>query len=146
MAPVVRDRHITVQRQAHLVKDVTQVAAAAKLGDYTIVDARSAPRFRGEEAEPRPGVRQGHIPASVNLPFRSLLNPDSTMKSVPELQQAFAAAGADLTKPVITTCGSGVTAAILNLALQRMGKHDHALYDGSWAEWGMYNDLKVVKG
>jgi thiosulfate/3-mercaptopyruvate sulfurtransferase len=146
MPPVVRDRHITVQRQANLVKDVTQVAAAAKLGDYAIVDARSAARFRGDEAEPRPGVRQGHIPGSVNLPFATLLNPDNTMKPLPQIEQAFVAAGVDLRKPVITTCGSGVTAAVLSLALQRLGKHDHALYDGSWAEWGMYDDLKVAKG
>jgi thiosulfate/3-mercaptopyruvate sulfurtransferase len=146
MPPVVRDRHITVQRQANLVKDVTQVAAAAKLGDYAIVDARSAARFRGDEAEPRPGVRQGHIPGSVNLPFATLLNPDNTMKPLPQIEQAFVAASVDLRKPVITTCGSGVTAAVLSLALQRLGKHDHALYDGSWAEWGMYDDLKVAKG
>ena len=146
MPPVVRDRHITVQRQANLVKDVTQVAAAAKLGDYAIVDARSAARFRGDEAEPRPGVRQGHIPGSVNLPFATLLNHDNTMKPLPQIEQAFVAAGVDLRKPVITTCGSGVTAAVLSLALQRLGKHDHALYDGSWAEWGMYDDLKVAKG
>ncbi|MGB5871639.1 MAG: 3-mercaptopyruvate sulfurtransferase [Albidovulum sp.] len=146
MAPVMRDRHITVQRQAHLVKDVTQVAAAAKLGDYTIIDARAAPRFRGEEEEPRPGVRPGHIPGSINLPYQSLLNADSTMKPTADLRAAFDAAGADLKKPVITTCGSGVTAAILSLALERIGKRDHALYDGSWAEWGMYGDLKIAKG
>lgn len=146
MAPVMRDRHITVQRQAHLVKDVTQVAAAAKLGDYTIIDARAAPRFRGEEEEPRPGVRPGHIPGSINLPYQSLLNADSTMKPTADLRAAFDAAGADLKKPAITTCGSGVTAAILSLALERIGKLDHALYDGSWAEWGMYGDLKIAKG
>ncbi len=146
MAPVMRDRHITVQRQAHLVKDVTQVAAAAKLGDHAIVDARSAPRFRGEEPEQRPGLRSGHIPGARNVPFRTLLNDDGTMKPVAALAQVFAAAGVDLTKPVITSCGSGVTAAILSLALERIGKRDHALYDGSWAEWGMYGDLKVAKG
>lgn len=146
MPPVLRDRHITVSRQAHLVKDVTQVAAAAKLGDYEIVDARGAPRFRGEEEEPRPGLRSGHIPNSKNIPFRSVLNDDGTMKAPEALRQVFAAAGVDLSKPVITTCGSGVTAAILSLAMERMGKRDHALYDGSWAEWGMYGDLKVATG
>jgi len=146
MPPVLRDRHMTVQRQAGLVKDVTQVAAAAKLGSHTIIDARSPGRFRGEEPEPRPGVRPGHIPGSVNVHFRRLLNDDGTMRPLPELRAAFAAAGADLTKPVITSCGSGVTAAILNLALERLGKRDHALYDGSWAEWGMYGDLRVATG
>ncbi len=146
MPPVLRDRHITVSRQANLVKDVTQVAAAAKLGDYEIIDARSAPRFRGEEAEPRPGLRAGHIPNSRNVPFRALLNADGTMLPPDALAKVFADSGVDLSKPAITTCGSGVTAAILSLAMERMGKRDHALYDGSWAEWGMYGDLKVATG
>jgi thiosulfate/3-mercaptopyruvate sulfurtransferase len=146
MAPTLRDRHMTVQRQAGLVKDVTQVAAAAKLGDYTILDARSPGRFRGEEPEPRAGLRSGHIPGSVNVHYRTLLNDDGTMKNEADLRAVLAAAGADLTRPVITSCGSGVTAAIINLALERIGKRDHALYDGSWAEWGMYGDLKVAKG
>ena len=146
MPPVVRDRHMTVQRQAHLVKDVTQVAAASKLGDWQIVDARSSGRFRGEEEEPRPGLRSGHIPNSRNVHYRSLLNDDGTMKDAAGLSAAFEAAGVDLSRPVITSCGSGVTAAILNLALERLGHRDHALYDGSWAEWGMYGDLKVAKG
>lgn len=146
MPPVVRDRHITVQRQAQLVKDVTQVAAAAKLGDWQIADARSPGRFTGEEPEPRPGLRGGHIPGSVNVHFRALLNADGTMKDTAGLAAAFAAAGVDLARPVITTCGSGVTAAILNLALERLGHRAHALYDGSWAEWGMYGDLAVARG
>lgn len=146
LPPIPRDRHMTVQRQAHLVKDVTQVAAASKLGDWQIVDARSPGRFRGEEAEPRPGLRSGHIPNSRNLHYRALLADDGTMKDEDGLRAAFAAAGVDLARPVITSCGSGVTAAILNLALERLGHRDHALYDGSWAEWGMYGDLKVAKG
>ena len=146
MPPPFRDRHMTVQRQAGLVKDVTQAAAAAKLGDHEIIAARSPGRFRGEEPEPRPGLRGGHIPGSKNVHYRSLLNDDGTMKSPDALKAAFAAAGVDLAKPAITTCGSGVSAAILSLALERIGKRDHALYDGSWAEWGMYNDLKVAKG
>lgn len=146
LPPIVRDRHMTVQRQAHLTKDVTQVAAAAKLGDYTIVDARSAARFRGEEEEPRPGLRSGRIPNSVNVPYPNVLNADGTMKSVDALKPIFEEAGVDLGKPAITTCGSGVTAAILSLALERIGHRRHALYDGSWAEWGMYNDLKIETG
>jgi thiosulfate/3-mercaptopyruvate sulfurtransferase len=145
MPPIVRDRHMTVQRQAHLIKDVTQVAAAAKLGDYSIVDARSPGRFSGQEPEPRPGLRSGHIPKAKNVPFKSVLNADGTMKSPEALAKVFADAGVDLKKPVITSCGSGVTASVLNLALERMGKLDHSLYDGSWAEWGMYNDLKVAR-
>ena len=146
LPPVPRDRHITVQRQAHLVKDVTQVAAAAKLGDWQIADARAPGRFRGDEPEPRPGLRPGHIPGSVNLHYRTLLNPDGTLKRGEALAAAFTAAGIDLARPVITTCGSGITAAILNLALEHLGHRQHALYDGSWAEWGMYGDLKVARG
>ena len=146
LPPVVRDRHITVQRQAHLVRDVAQVAAASKLGDWQIVDARSAERFRGEGEEPRPGLRAGHIPNSLNLPFGKLFNGDGTMKDEAGLRAAFTEAGIDLDRPVITSCGSGVTAAILSLGLERLGHAKHSLYDGSWAEWGMYPDLPIGKG
>jgi thiosulfate/3-mercaptopyruvate sulfurtransferase len=144
MPPMVRDRHMTTQRQNQLVKDVTQVAHASKLHLAEIIDARPAARFRGDAPEPRAGLRAGHIPNSKNLPYADLLNPDGTMKSLDALRAAFA--GIDLTKPAITTCGSGVTAAILSLALERLGHTNHALYDGSWAEWGMYDDLDVAKG
>ena len=146
MPPVMRDRHMTVQRQAGLVKDVTQVAHASKLGEAEIIDARSAPRFRGEVAEARPGLRAGHIPGAKNVPYSMLLNADGTMKSVADLKGVFQAAGVDLAKPAITSCGSGVTAAVLSLALERTGHRNHALYDGSWAEWGMYDDLQVARG
>ncbi len=146
MPPLTRDRHITVSRQSHLVRDVTQVAAASKLGTPQIVDARSAERFRGEAAEPRAGLRAGHIPGSRNLPYKALLNADGTMKSLDDLRGAFAAAGVDLDKPVITSCGSGVTAAILSLALERLGHANHSLYDGSWSEWGQYPDLPIATG
>ena len=146
MPPVLRDRHITVSRQHGLVKDVTQVAHAAKLGEAEIIDARSAARFKGEAPEPRPSLRAGHIPGSKNVPYASLLNPDGTMKPVADLRAVFEAAGVNLSKPAITSCGSGVTAAVLSLALERMGHKNHALYDGSWAEWGMYEDLAVEKG
>lgn len=146
LPPVIRDRHMTVSRQANLIKDVTQVAAASKLGDYAILDARAPARFRGETDEPRPGLRAGHIPNSFNVPFQSLLKDDGTMKDPAALKAAIENSGADISKPVITTCGSGVTAAIINLALERIGHRAHALYDGSWSEWGMYNDLKVATG
>ncbi len=146
MPPVIRDRHMTVSRQNLLVKDVTQVARAAKLGDHTILDARAPTRFAGTAPEPREGLRAGHIPGSTNVFYKTLLKADGTMKEAPALQKAFSDAGADLTKPVITTCGSGVTAAILALALERIGKTDHSLYDGSWSEWGMYDDLPIATG
>jgi len=146
MPPLIRDRHMTVRRQNSMVKDVTQVAAASKLGDYEIVDARAADRFRGDAPEPREGLRSGHIPASKNLPFSDLLNADQTMKSPVSIRAAFEAAKVDLGKPVITSCGSGVTAAILSLALERIGKTDHALYDGSWTEWGAFPTLPIATG
>jgi thiosulfate/3-mercaptopyruvate sulfurtransferase len=146
MPPIIRDRHMTVRRQAHLVKDVTQVSAASKLRDQEIIDARSPGRFRGEEPEPRPGMRGGHIPGSKNVHYASLLNANQTMKSPDETRAIFEAAGVDLSKPAITTCGSGVTAAILSLAMARMGKDDHSLYDGSWSEWGMFPTVPVATG
>ena len=146
MPPIVRDRHMTVRRQNQMVKDVTQVASASKLCDYEIIDARSPGRFRGDEPEPREGLRAGHIPNSRNVHYATLLTEDGTMKSAPALREAFEAAGVDLTKPAITTCGSGVTAAILSLAMERIGKTDHALYDGSWAEWGMFPTVPVATG
>ena len=146
MPPIVRDRHMTAQRQAHLVKDVTQVAAAAKLGDWQIVDARSPGRFRGEEPEPREGLRSGRIPGSKNVHYATLLNADGTMKRGDDLRAAFEAGGVDLDKRVITSCGSGVTAAILSLGLELLGHKDWALYDGSWSEWGQFEQLKVEVG
>lgn len=146
MHPLVRDRHITVQRQNQMVKDVTQVAHSSKLREAEIIDARPAARFKGEAPEPRPGLRAGRIPGARNLPYTLLLNADGTMKPLVELRAAFEGAGVDLSKPAITSCGSGVTAAILSLALERLGHRNHSLYDGSWAEWGMYDDLPVEKG
>jgi thiosulfate/3-mercaptopyruvate sulfurtransferase len=145
MPLVLRDRHMTVQRQAGLVKDVTQVAHASKLGEAEIVDARSPARFRGDEPEKRPGLRSGHIPGARNVHYATLLNADGTMKDEHALRAAFADAGVDLSRPIITSCGSGITAAVLSLALERIGHRNHALYDGSWAEWGMYDDLTVAK-
>ena len=146
LPPVIRDRHMTVRRQNHMVKDVTQVSAASKLGDYEIIDARSPGRFRGEEPEPRVGLRPGHIPGSKNVCFKDLLNADQTMKNPVEMRQIFEAAGVDFNKPAITTCGSGVTAAVLSLGLERIGKTDHSLYDGSWSEWGMFPTVPVATG
>lgn len=145
-AAVIRDRHMFARRRDHMIKDVTEVGLASKLGDHAIIDARAAARFRGEAAEPRPGMRAGHIPGSRNIPFSMLLNGDQTMKEPEELKRIFEAAGVDLEKPAITTCGSGVTAAILCLAMERFGKTDHALYDGSWTEWGAFPTVPIATG
>ncbi|CUI35139.1 3-mercaptopyruvate sulfurtransferase [Cognatishimia activa] len=142
----IRDRHMFANFRSEMVKDVTQVSHASKLQDYAIVDARAAERFRGEVEEPREGMRSGHIPNSRNVPFASLLNVDHTMKTPDETRAIFEAAGVDLTKPAITTCGSGVTAAILILAMERFGKTDHALYDGSWTEWGAFPTVPIATG
>lgn len=141
-----RERHFTARRNAAMVRDVTQMARALKLGDEQIVDARAAERFRGEVPEPRKGLRAGHIPGSRSVPFKTLLNDDQTMKTPEEIRAAFEEAGVDLTRPVVTTCGSGITAAVLTLGLARIGHSRNALYDGSWVEWGAYDDLEVATG
>lgn len=146
LPPVLRERHMTAQRQPHLVKDVSQVAAAIKLRDWQILDARSPSRFRGDDPEPREGLRAGHMPGAINLHYAELLNADGTLKRGDALRAAFEGAGVDLQRQVITTCGSGVTAAILSLGLEILGHRDHALYDGSWSEWGLFPDLKVEQG
>jgi thiosulfate/3-mercaptopyruvate sulfurtransferase len=144
--PILQERHFTARRVAALVRDLAQVAEAAEKGSPQIVDARAPGRFRGEEPEPRPGLRGGHIPGAVNLPYTRLLSSDGTMKEPEALRQAFEAAGVDVSAPVITTCGSGVSAAVLNLALERLGNARHSLYDGSWAEWGARADLPLETG
>jgi thiosulfate/3-mercaptopyruvate sulfurtransferase len=146
MPPVVRDRHMTVRVQNQLVRGATQVASAAKLGDHVIIDARSAARFRGDAPEPRAGLRSGHIPGSRNLPYTDLLTDQGTMKDEAGLRAAFDAAGVDLSRPAITTCGSGVTACVIALAMQRLGKTDWAVYDGSWAEWGAAPTVPIATG
>lgn len=140
-APRVFTRHFDPSG-AVAAKDVL---SASETGSAQIVDARGAARFTGEAPEPRPGLRSGHIPRSRNVPW-SLVAAEGRIKSPVAVKAAFAAAGVDLARPVITTCGSGVTAAILLLALATTGKKDVVLYDGSWSEWGGRPDLPVATG
>ncbi len=129
-------RHFTPRLNASLVRDLQDVKRIIESGSAQIADARSPGRFAGAEPEPRPGLRIGHIPGSRNVPYSRLLNPDGTLKSPDELHRVFTEAGIEPMKPVVTTCGSGVTAAILSLGLALIGQPDSGLYDGSWSEWG----------
>lgn len=127
------------------VRSIADMRALVAGQSTAIVDARPAERFRGEQPEPRAGLRAGHMPGSRNVPSSSLVA-DGKLKSAADIEAAFAEAGVDPAKPVVTSCGSGVTAAILALALGTIGASDVALYDGSWAEWGGADDAPVETG
>ncbi|MBV9996789.1 MAG: 3-mercaptopyruvate sulfurtransferase [Caulobacteraceae bacterium] len=129
-----------------LVRSLAEVRSLLETGAAQLVDARSAARFRGEAPEPRPGVRPGHMPGALNVPWASLIEPDGTLAQPPALQAAFRTAGIDLAHPIVTTCGSGISAALLALALARIGRPDVAVYDGSWTEWGGRADTPIVVG
>ena len=130
------DRHFTVRPRRDLVRDLEQMRSGLTTKAAQVVDARSAPRFRGEVEEPRPGLRKGHIPNSISVHYAEVIAPDGQLKSESELKAMFEKAGVDLSKPIVNTCGSGVTAAILALAQSIAGHDDSAVYDGSWSEWG----------
>lgn len=141
-----QERHFTARRNMAMVRDVEDIQLIVANGGAQIVDARAAGRFKGEEPEPRPGLRAGHIPGARNVPFTELLSADKTFKSPEEIGKVFATAGVDLEQPIVTSCGSGVTAAVLSLALEEAGHRDAGLYDGSWTEWGSREDLPIEKG
>lgn len=131
---------------AATVATAESVLAAVQSGSSQIIDARAAARFAGSVPEPRPGLRAGHIPSSRNLPWRDIVDENGKLKSNEALAAAFAKAGLDLERPVIASCGSGVSAAVLILALETLGKSGIGLYDGSWSEWGARADLPIATG
>jgi thiosulfate/3-mercaptopyruvate sulfurtransferase len=129
-----------------LVAGLAKVRAAVADHALQLVDARSAARFTGEAPEPRAALRRGHMPGARNVPWSTLVRPDGALAAAPELKAAFEAAGVDLKGPVVTTCGSGITASLLALALAELGREDVAVYDGSWSEWGSREDTPVATG
>ncbi len=143
--PVPTTATFNVTYSPERVTSFAQMRAIADDGSSQIADARGAGRFTGVEPEPREGMRSGHMPGAKNLPS-GVFSVDGKFKSLPELKETIEAAGVDLSKPVVTTCGSGVTAAIISLALTSLGHNNHTLYDGSWSEWGSRDDTPIVTG
>jgi thiosulfate/3-mercaptopyruvate sulfurtransferase len=127
------------------VTDLATMRRIVAEGRIQIADARSPGRFAGTDPEPRAGLRSGHMPGARNMPVTQLTE-NGRLKSLPELRAALEGAGIDLTQPVVTSCGSGITAAIITLSLASIGHDDHTLYDGSWTEWGGLSDTPVVTG
>lgn len=141
-----RHRHFTIWRDDTHIRTIDQMRANLESKAEQVVDARAPGRFEGREAEPRLGVNPGHIPGSVNLPYGQLFEADGTWKNGEALKSAFVDAGVDLSRPLATTCGSGVTAAVLAFGAHLLGKNDVALYDGSWSEWGAQADTPKAIG
>ena len=139
-------RHFTARRNLDLVRDVSDVKKIVKDKSAEIVDARAPERFAGTAPEPRQGLRSGHIPGARNVPFSRLLNKDGTLKSPNELERVFAEARVDLGKPIVASCGSGITASVVALALAEIGHRRAAVYDGSWSEWGADPSLPIETG
>lgn len=144
--PSLRHRHFTVWKNDKAVRDKAQIRANLDSKAEQVVDARGAARFTGDDSDPRPNVAKGHIPGSFNLPYGQLFNADGSWKQGAALRAAFDAAGIDLTRPLVATCGSGLTAATIVFGAHLLGKADVALYDGSWSDWGSDPDTPKELG
>jgi thiosulfate/3-mercaptopyruvate sulfurtransferase len=132
---------------ARRVRSIRQMISNVESRAEQVIDARAGERFEGRVAEPRPGLRSGHIPGARSLPYNHLFDATTgAMKPIEDLRKAFADTGVDIARPIVTSCGSGVSAAVLTLALYRLGVEDSALYDGSWAEWGQSEGPPVATG
>ena len=140
------ERHFTARRNVELVRERSDIEDIVKNSSAMLIDARAPERFGGSAPEPREGMRSGHIPGSLNIHYEALLNEDGTVKSEAQLRAIFEAAGVEFGKPLVATCGSGVTAGILALALAIIGHKRTAVYDGSWSEWGADPALPMETG
>jgi thiosulfate/3-mercaptopyruvate sulfurtransferase len=137
------EANINLVNDSRMISGWQRVQDASISGSEQIIDARSEGRFKGKDPEPRPGLRSGHIPGSINICYSELLNVDKTFKTPSEIKSIFLKRGINLKKPIITSCGSGVTAAIVNLALELVETRHTSLYDGSWCEWGGNPELDL---
>ncbi len=140
------EKHFSSRVNSLMVRDKEQVRRNVETAKEQVLDARSRGRFEGSEAEPRSGLRSGRIPSSLNLPFNQLLNDNGTLVSADQLVTLFEEAGIDRSKPVVTSCGSGITACVLAFGLHMIGHREVAVYDGSWTEWGLDKNMPLSSG
>jgi thiosulfate/3-mercaptopyruvate sulfurtransferase len=143
LPPTLRERHFTARLNSTMIRYVDQMLANIDSKKEQVVDARAQARFDGVAPEPREGMRSGHIPGSVCVPFIEVIDDNKTMLPAMDIKEAFDSAGLDLKKPIVATCGSGVSASMLVFALHLIGQRQNAVYDGSWSEWGGRDDLPI---